>query len=399
MSDWKPKPSAFIDQDALDISREDQDLLARIDGNTSVKDLAAQGNLAPARVRSALTRLVDEGLLEADGAPPEILAPPEDVAEKTVIDARPDLALLLADEGGPTMEVPPALEVRGPTSRRPRDPVEEDAPPPLAPEPQPEPVDPETEQDPGQDGAAPAGNTPEVTAADEANYRKLFETTLHDLTVDERTALAQKVTGAQLMALCYDPHPGVIRAVIENATSGLAHARLIASAHHSSAGLDHLARRAEFLRDAQLQRRLLCNLHLPESLFKRITATKPLGELFKLTTNRDLTEKSRNQARVAMRTRFNTAPSEERVDVIFRTEGRVLPMLTGLTLDSHAATLMCRRTYTSVLLIQNLARFPACPPQVLSHLLHQPLVKRQANLRTMLLQHPNMPSDAKRRAT
>jgi hypothetical protein len=58
---------------------------------------------------------------------------------------------------------------------------------------------------------------------------------------------------------------------------------------------------------------------------------------------------------------------------------------------------LCARTYNSVLLIQNLARFGPTPPQLIVHLLRQGLVKRQAQLKNMLFQHPNCPGDAKRR--
>jgi hypothetical protein len=49
------------------------------------------------------------------------------------------------------------------------------------------------------------------------------------------------------------------------------------------------------------------------------------------------------------------------------------------------------------MLIQSLARFPATPPQLIAHLLRQPLVKRQAHLKNQLLAHSNTPADAKRR--
>ena len=72
-------------------------------------------------------------------------------------------------------------------------------------------------------------------------------------------------------------------------------------------------------------------------------------------------------------------------------------MLLGQPIDQKTAALLCARNVYPVSLIQSLARFPATPPSVLAHLLKQPLVKRQAHLRSMLLQHPNVPSEAKRR--
>jgi hypothetical protein len=101
---------------------------------------------------------------------------------------------------------------------------------------------------------------------------------------------------------------------------------------------------------------------------------------------------------VLFRQRFTAAAAEERVEVVWKTEGRILAALSGLTFDSRMTSILCSRTYTSVMLVQNLARFPAAPPPLLACLLRQPLVKRQPHLKNLLLQHPNTPSDAKRRA-
>ncbi len=52
--------------------------------------------------------------------------------------------------------------------------------------------------------------------------------------------------------------------------------------------------------------------------------------------------------------------------------------------------------FIAVLFIQNLARFPACPPALLVHLLKQPFVRKSPALRKVLFQHPNVPSQVKR---
>ena len=69
----------------------------------------------------------------------------------------------------------------------------------------------------------------------------------------------------------------------------------------------------------------------------------------------------------------------------------------GLTFDGRTTSLLCSKSYVSVMLVTNLARFNATPPALIAHLLRQPMVRRQQHLRNMLLQHPNTPSDAKRR--
>jgi hypothetical protein len=97
----------------------------------------------------------------------------------------------------------------------------------------------------------------------------------------------------------------------------------------------------------------------------------------------------RSLARDLLRTTFNQRAGEERAELILITEGRCLGSLVGLTIDSHATAILCRRTYTSTLLIQNIARWSAAPPQLIAHLRRQDLVKRNASLRQMLERHPN----------
>jgi hypothetical protein len=77
------------------------------------------------------------------------------------------------------------------------------------------------------------------------------------------------------------------------------------------------------------------------------------------------------------------------VELILTTEGRCLTLLVGLVLDSHATALLCRRTYVSTLLIQNLARWSAAPPALIAHLRRQDVVRRNQALRQLLERHPN----------
>jgi len=48
------------------------------------------------------------------------------------------------------------------------------------------------------------------------------------------------------------------------------------------------------------------------------------------------------------------------------------------------------------MLVRNLARWPATPPPVLTHLMRQAHVKRSPALRNLILRHPNAPSELKR---
>jgi len=107
-------------------------------------------------------------------------------------------------------------------------------------------------------------------------------------------------------------------------------------------------------------------------------------------------ERSRTASRGILRTKFATAEADDRVHLIWNTEGRALVNLSGLTIDSRSAAIICGRPIVSIMLVQNFCRFAATPPSIIHHCLKQPMVKRQAHLRNALLKHPNCPSEAKR---
>jgi hypothetical protein len=122
---------------------------------------------------------------------------------------------------------------------------------------------------------------------------------------------------------------------------------------------------------------------------------KRLLEIYKASIDRDIPDRTRNSAKNLFRNKFGVASSEEKFEIIWHTEGRVLPQLLGQTIDQKTSSMFQARNFTSIMLIQAFARFPATPPGILAHMLKQPLVKRQAHLRNMILQHPNVPSEAK----
>jgi len=233
--------------------------------------------------------------------------------------------------------------------------------------------------------------------AEGRNHRAIYERELRPLPRDARVALAVRGAGAELLALCFDPEPQVVAAVLANATSGLDHARLVAAHHKNPVGLEMLVQRAELARDPQVQRMLLRNDQLPDALLKRLLAGKPLTAIYKVALDRDVPERTRVQSRPLFRQRFAGGGSEEKAGLIMQTEGRVLTLLVGETLDARTTAILCGRSTASTALIQNLARFPACPPALLAHLARLPSVRRQPQLRQLLLQHPNMPGEVKRR--
>jgi hypothetical protein len=232
---------------------------------------------------------------------------------------------------------------------------------------------------------------------EDVSYRKIYETEIRKLERDERIVMAHHASGPRLMALCYDVDPGVISAILENPHSGLTHARLAARHHGTSAGLEHIAKNQQILADTQVQRAMIRNPHLSETLCRKILSSKRMSDAYKASIDVDIPERTRAFARGVLRAKFATSQGEERAGLIMVTEGRVLQVLTGLTLDGRATSILCSRQYTSALFVQNLARWGPCPPILLAHLLKQSITKRQQPLRNMILRHPNLPADAKRK--
>ena len=243
-----------------------------------------------------------------------------------------------------------------------------------------------------EEGEREASSAPETSTA---NHRQLFEAKLHPLPEGERETLASTAEDPELKALCFDPTPRVVRAVLANSRSGLPHARLIAAHHGNAVGLDALGERPALLQDAEVQRFLLRNQQTSAPLLQRLLGRRRLAEVYQTTRSRELPERNRRTAMEMLRRRFAETSSEERVELILRTEGRALVALSGLSLDGKAAALLCARTLGSLLLVENLARWPATPPAVIAHLLKQPIVLGMPQLRTILKRHPNCPASAK----
>jgi hypothetical protein len=228
-----------------------------------------------------------------------------------------------------------------------------------------------------------------IPATKAASYRQLFEQHLHARPLDQRVAQAQVAVEPDLSAWCFDPTTEVIRAVLENPRAAALHARLIATHHRTAAGLEALAARVAFTNDQGVRRAMLQNPVLPTGIFRRLWSPKRLLDQFLIAISHDAPEQTRAMARDLLRTTFNQRAGEERAELILTTDGRCLASLVGLTIDSHATAILCRRTYTSTLLIQNIARWSAAPPQLIAHLRRQDLVKRNPSLRQMLERHPN----------
>ena len=365
MSPWKPKPRGGLDWSSLRLTPQEAFVLSRLDGATDTEQLAQLSGLAPADLGTVLARLVKEGVLE--GAPPAAVprgTPPATPSDPDLDTAGPLAALL--EPGGEATPVAADAEDSAPASA-----------------------------DSAATSADSAPAPTETADAAHATHRELFERTLHALEVDVRTAMAATALEPQLSALCFDPVSAVVAKLLENPRAGLVHARLIAAWHANPVGLEALGRRGDLFRDGEVQRLLLRNSQTPTHLVRQMLGTRRLHDVYNVAQSHEAGERHRATAREVLRTRFAKASPEERVELILTTEGRCLATLSGLSLDGKAAALLCARTLSSTLLLENLARWPATPPNLVAHLLQQPLVRRMPNLQAALKRHPNCPSHAK----
>lgn len=321
---------------SLPLTPEEGFVLSRVDGAASAEQIAITSGLPREAVERALGRLAELGAIEAG----------------TVAGTGTDTATT-TDTGSDT-------------------PTETDT---------------STESDDAADDTA---------APEETTHRQRFEQHFRSMTADERMARARDAETADLLALCFDPDPKVIHAILENARVSLEHARLVAAHHANPAGIDHLLRRADFSRDAQVMRRLFRNPQASDAQLKKLLEPKTLRYVYTTTANANYGERARRIARDLMAGKFNRADPKERFDFIVSTEGRPLMMLTNAPFDARTTQLFCARTITSPLLIQNLAKWRPCPPQVLAHLLKHNLVQHQTALKRLVLAHPNVPASARR---
>ena len=316
-----------MDPYELPLDAEQGLLLSRLDGTAGVEDLAHLTGLAPEKVTDLLAGLVRVGAIDAEPSSMPRGATESDEAAEAPIEAAP---------------------------------AEDEAPE----------ADPEAE-------------------ARDATHRQLFETRLHPQELDARVAQARTAEDPELSAYCFDPMPQVVAALLENPRMGPIHARLVAAHHRTTAGLEQLGAKAAFAQDGGVRRALLKNPLLPVSLYRRLWSPRRLQEQYLVVASREAPEQTRAMARDTLRAAFNQRSAEEKVELIFGTEGRCLAFLVGLAIDGHTTALLCRRTYVSTLLIQNIARWSAAPPQLIAHLRKQDAVRRNAQLKQMLERHPN----------
>lgn len=263
--------------------------------------------------------------------------------------------------------------------------------PPLEPEPEEEQLAADEQPD-----VEPAVQ-PTRTDSHDLTQRALFHAAFAGLTVEGRIAALVRASDDELLALAYDPDARVIRALFDHPRAGLVHARLVAAHHHTSFGLDAVVSRTAFASDGQVLRALLKNPELTEAALQRLAGGKPLHTLFRLAADREVHERSRPGLRALLLRAYTRASPEERAELVASSEGRCLIYLTGATFDARMVQILVSRPIVSAVYINNLAKFRATPPSLLTHLLRQPFVRNNPGLRKLILAHPNTPNDERRK--
>lgn len=403
---WAPASVAIGEPEDVDegpvpvaLSTDETIVLLSYDAQASLQSLSAMTGFSVFKVERIVERLMDQGVLEDLPSSPEA---PKAKLKHVEKDARPPaqtVAQALASESapdsldGPPTEVDPRKEgeEREQAEDEEADGDERDE-------------DDREEKDDKQDKEddEPESQREEEPSDDakdaelESNYRKLYETKLARLDADQRMKLAELGSGADLFALSFDKDPQIARALFDNQHFNVDHARFAAFHHPTSFGLDRLATRNELMKDPQVQRKLMRNPHTPELVVKRVLSPKRLLEVYKVTNDRDVPDRQRMVARGTLRQKFTIAEPEDRLQLLWNTEGRCLTLLSGCAIDSKTTALFCARPVVSLMMVQNFAKFGATPPGLLAHFLKQNLVRRQVPLRNMLLKHPNCPSEAKK---
>ena len=435
MKTVRPKPLGAGTEN-LHLTAEEDFVLARIDGNLTVRDLVALTGIAEPRVEQIVSKLASEGAVTLEGTEASSGYLPEVGSGPSLPDD--DETTSLADFAA-ALGMDPSAFAAGDSKKRAavEAPVHEERvesrsnyPPPATSEPpeamlepiheallqtRDEAADELIELGPGdevtdelielgpgdevakeEEAAADAEEDDEAAVLKEQDYRKIYEARFHTLPVDARVGLAKLSHGPDLLALCLDADSRVIAGILENPSTGLQHVRLIAFYHRTGVGLEMVTRRQDFLRDLLVERRLLRNPMSGDTVLGRVMASKRLFQTYKIAIDRDVPELTRSKSRGHMRKKYQSAPSEERADLVLRTEGRCLIYMTGCAFDAKMTQILCGKPYNSVLFIQNLAKFSATPPGLLAHLMKQPFVRKHAPLKKLLLQHPNMPGEVKR---
>lgn len=212
-------------------------------------------------------------------------------------------------------------------------------------------------------------SVPEDADGERGNYLRIYETELRGRPLAELVEMARTVDdGETLCALCHDPRPQVVIAVMDNPHSALVQARLIASHHHSSLGLEAVLKREDCAGDAVVRQSLLRNSAMQEAGLRRILGAFMLLHLFHAAVGHEAGEHAKGIAKAMFINRYRYSPPEAKVDLIFKTGGRCLDLLRGQPLDAAVVRLMLQREDFTPELRNKLERSSNVPPALKRHM-------------------------------
>jgi hypothetical protein len=374
-----------FDPRSVRLTPEEGFVLSRIDQPVFARDVAAMTGLPADRVNEIVARLIEIGAVGVEQGGERVR---RSVTNLTAVSS--------AHPTAPTVPAPrhstrqsPIPSTSDNTPFRPREPDRYSRPTPAKPI--------QSESVARGDSERPSSGTRMRTAKTpppETEGLQLFAREFSQLSPSERANRAQRADGNELVALCHDPHPQVVHALMANPRFSSRYARLVALYHKNPSGLELLARNRELVVDPRVQLCLLLNPNLTEPVLNRLMRKAALGDLHRLGSDSRVPEDVRRRLLNQLRERFTTADGEERADLIYWSEGRVLELLRGCTFDERTTSILSRKTYTSPDLVRQLAAFPATPPALLSALLRQAIVKERPALHAVIAAHPNAPRRA-----
>ncbi len=376
VADLTLKPLEF-DPRSAGLTPEEGFVLSRIDQPVFARDLAAMTGLPKERVERIVARLLEVGAIGVHAGGEAV--------------RRSITHLAAVHPEAPTVPAPPRAPV--PPSRPPKPPASRRHPSERQPSSAPRLTPVTVHAVPTRSDASDSGThqRPAATPPPATEGLSLFQREFASLSPTERANRAQRADGDDLVALCHDPHPQVIHALMANPRFTSRFARLVALYHKNPSGLELLARNRELVVDPKVQLCLLLNPHLTAPILERLMSKATLGDLHRLAADTRIPEDVRRRLLNQLRERFNAASGEERVELVYWSDGRVLQLLRGCTFDERTTSLLAKRTYTSEELVRQLATFPATPPALLRALLRQALVQERPDLRELVAAHPHAP--------
>jgi hypothetical protein len=367
MNTWKPRINNQLDYSNLRLSSDEAYVLSRIDGVTSLDDLASLTGQSLDWIKEIVAQLIDQGAIDLDSLPNKSRPARRKAKKDERIEhhfSEEEIAFRVETSDG-LEGVVDLAKLREDIRNQNETTAEE--------------VQLEFHDD-----------------SDIARFRQVFDAELAKMTREVRIDKAENASGDELCALCFDPSPKVIEAILDNPRTGPTHVALIVSHHQSAEGLNQLAKRPELCHHQQVWGKILGNKRCSDKLYLAILEVLSIVEVYDCCLDNELSTRARRNALQMLRKKFRHASPDECEEFIIATNGGCLSVLTGAHLSTKTIERLCRRTFDSSGLVHSLASFLTTPPKLIAHLFRQPVVQRSMTLKQLLKRHPQCPPQLKR---